>query len=92
MGHGFVPDERGICKALIPEESSKAIHSMGNSPSTLQGSNSSITMIRMTMYLIAAGYQIVVYCYNGQRFTTAVRDVTGESPSPGSHIPPLIDV
>ncbi|XP_039150077.1 odorant receptor 63a isoform X1 [Drosophila simulans] len=36
------------------------------------GTNSSITMIRMTMYLVAAGYQIVVYCYNGQRFATAV--------------------
>lgn len=31
------------------------------------------------MYLVAAGYQIVVYCYNGQRFATAVGDVTGES-------------
>lgn len=32
------------------------------------------------MYLLAAGYQIVVYCYNGQRFATAVGDVPGESP------------
>ncbi|XP_017070761.1 odorant receptor 63a [Drosophila eugracilis] len=39
------------------------------------GSNSSITMIRMTMYLVASGYQIVVYCYNGQRFTTASEQI-----------------
>ncbi|XP_017000866.2 odorant receptor 63a [Drosophila takahashii] len=39
------------------------------------GSNSSVTMIRMTMYLIASGYQIVVYCYNGQRFTTASEQI-----------------
>lgn len=28
--------------------------------------------LRMLMYLAAGGYQIVIYCYNGQRFTTAV--------------------
>ncbi|KAH8251063.1 hypothetical protein KR026_008538 [Drosophila bipectinata] len=39
------------------------------------GTNSSITMIRMTMYLVAAGYQIVVYCYNGQRFTSASEQI-----------------
>ncbi|XP_039488040.1 odorant receptor 63a isoform X1 [Drosophila santomea] len=39
------------------------------------GDNSSITMIRMTMYLVAAGYQIVVYCYNGQRFATASEEI-----------------
>ncbi|XP_016965124.1 odorant receptor 63a [Drosophila biarmipes] len=39
------------------------------------GNNSSITMIRMTMYLVASGYQIVVYCYNGQRFTTASEQI-----------------
>ncbi|KAH8235178.1 hypothetical protein KR032_009628 [Drosophila birchii] len=33
--------------------------------------NSSFTIILMSMYLLAAGYQIVVYCYNGQRFATA---------------------
>ncbi|EDW19650.1 odorant receptor 63a [Drosophila mojavensis] len=27
--------------------------------------------LRMLMYLAAGGYQIVIYCYNGQRFTTA---------------------
>ncbi|XP_020809757.1 odorant receptor 63a [Drosophila serrata] len=35
------------------------------------GLNSSFTIILMSMYLLAAGYQIVVYCYNGQRFATA---------------------
>ncbi|XP_017057777.1 odorant receptor 63a [Drosophila ficusphila] len=39
------------------------------------GSNSSITTIRMTMSLAASGYQIVVYCYNGQRFTTASEQI-----------------
>ncbi|KAH8379548.1 hypothetical protein KR009_005559 [Drosophila setifemur] len=39
------------------------------------GNNSSFTMIRMTMYLVAAGYQIVVYCYNGQRFITASEQI-----------------
>ncbi|KAH8327649.1 hypothetical protein KR074_006547 [Drosophila pseudoananassae] len=39
------------------------------------GTNSSITMIRMTMYLVASGYQIVVYCYNGQRFTSASEQI-----------------
>ncbi|EDW73581.2 uncharacterized protein Dwil_GK16574 [Drosophila willistoni] len=33
--------------------------------------SSPITLVRMIMYLIAAGYQIVVYCLNGQRFQTA---------------------
>ncbi|XP_017022903.1 odorant receptor 63a [Drosophila kikkawai] len=35
------------------------------------GLNSSFTIILMSMYLLAAGYQIVVYCYNGQRFANA---------------------
>ncbi|KAH8288053.1 hypothetical protein KR018_007598 [Drosophila ironensis] len=39
------------------------------------GIGSSITMIRMTMYLVASGFQIVVYCYNGQRFTTASEQI-----------------
>ncbi|EDV39861.1 uncharacterized protein Dana_GF24255 [Drosophila ananassae] len=39
------------------------------------GSNSSITMIRMTMFLVSAGYQIAVYCYNGQRFTSASEQI-----------------
>ncbi|KAI8039241.1 hypothetical protein M5D96_007964, partial [Drosophila gunungcola] len=39
------------------------------------GSNSSIILFRMTLYLIAGGYQIVVYCYNGQRFTTASEQI-----------------
>ncbi|KAH8345736.1 hypothetical protein KR067_002853 [Drosophila pandora] len=39
------------------------------------GSNSSITMLRMTMFLVAGGYQIVVYCYNGQRFTSASEQI-----------------
>ncbi|KAH8398806.1 hypothetical protein KR222_007497 [Zaprionus bogoriensis] len=29
------------------------------------------TSLRMLMYLAAGGYQIVIYCYNGQRFATA---------------------
>ncbi|XP_023168131.2 odorant receptor 63a [Drosophila hydei] len=36
------------------------------------GIASSLTIaLRMLMYLAAGGYQIVIYCYNGQRFTTA---------------------
>ncbi|KAH8372426.1 hypothetical protein KR093_011589 [Drosophila rubida] len=30
------------------------------------------TTLRMFMYLAAGGYQIVIYCYNGQLFATAV--------------------
>ncbi|XP_034655704.1 odorant receptor 63a [Drosophila subobscura] len=41
------------------------------------GNSSSITTIRMTMYLLASGYQIVVYCYNGQRFATASEQIAG---------------
>ncbi|XP_017137739.1 odorant receptor 63a [Drosophila miranda] len=41
------------------------------------GTSSGITMIRMTMYLTASGYQIVVYCYNGQRFATASEQIAG---------------
>uniref|UniRef100_A0A1I8P741 Odorant receptor n=2 Tax=Stomoxys calcitrans TaxID=35570 RepID=A0A1I8P741_STOCA len=29
-----------------------------------------MTLIRMLMYISAAGYEIVLYCYNGQRLTT----------------------
>ncbi|EDW70083.1 uncharacterized protein Dvir_GJ13602 [Drosophila virilis] len=29
------------------------------------------TALRMFMYLAAGGYQIVIYCFNGQRYTTA---------------------
>lgn len=37
-----------------------------------QQTTSITTSLRMLMYLAAGGYQIVIYCYNGQRFSTAV--------------------
>ncbi|ALC43003.1 Or63a [Drosophila busckii] len=38
-------------------------------------STSATTTLRMMMYLAAAGYQIVIYCYNGQRFTSASEEI-----------------
>ncbi|XP_030372930.1 odorant receptor 63a-like [Scaptodrosophila lebanonensis] len=37
--------------------------------------SSFITVIRMIMYMAAAGYQIVIYCYNGQEFMTASEQI-----------------